>query len=176
MEYVTGDPIRELCADKSTFLPDRTLDEDVNALLRLQGGGKGVLTISQVATGEENGLTLRVYASEGAILWKQEDPNYLELYRYGEPRQTLTRGQGYLSESAQNCCRIPIGHPEGYLEAFATVYCGVVEAVRAYIEGSPLKTEEYDFPTVYDGVRGMLFITRAVESCNQGSTWVSMES
>ena len=75
LEYVTGDPIRELCADKSTFLPDRELDEDVNALLRLEGGGKGVLTISQVATGEENGLKLRVYAEKGAVLWKQEDPN-----------------------------------------------------------------------------------------------------
>lgn len=176
LEYVTGDPIRELCADKSTFLPDRELDEDVNVLLRFEGGGKGVLTISQVATGEENGLKLRVYASEGAILWEHENPNYLQLYRYGQPRQTLTRGQGYLSEAAQNCSRIPVGHPEGYLEAFATIYCGVVEAIRADIDGNPLKTEEYNFPTVYDGVRGMRFITRAVESCDRGSVWVSMGS
>ncbi|MDG2380418.1 MAG: Gfo/Idh/MocA family oxidoreductase [Pirellulaceae bacterium] len=175
LEYVTGDPISELCADKSTFLPDRQLDEDVNALLRFQGGGKGVLTISQVATGEENGLKLRVYGSKGAILWEQENPNYLQLYRYGEPRQTLTRGQAYLSDAAQDCCRIPVGHPEGYLEAFATIYCGVAEAIRAYLDGAPLKTEEYNFPTVYDGVRGMRFITRAVESCDQGSAWVSME-
>ena len=102
LEYVTGDPIVELCADRSTFLPDRKLDEDVNTLLRFKGGGKGVLTISQVATGEENGLTLRVYGSEGAILWAQENPNYLELYRYGEPRQTLTRGPG-----------LPLGRRQG---------------------------------------------------------------
>src|SRR5215831_20572877 len=89
LEYVTGDPITELCADRSTFLPDRTLDEDVNMLLRLKSGGKGVLSISQVATGEENGLTLRVYGSKGAILWEQENPNYLNVYRYGEPRQVL---------------------------------------------------------------------------------------
>jgi len=175
LEYVTGDPITELCADHSTFLPDRTLDEDVNVLLRFKNGGKGVLTISQVATGEENGLALRVYGSEGAVKWNQENPNYLELYRYGEPRQTLTRGQKYLSEPAMNCTRIPTGHPEGYLEAFATIYCGVVEAIRKFIDGEPLNTEEYDFPTVYDGLRGMKFITRAVESSRDGAKWVSME-
>ena len=174
LEYVTGDPIVELCADKSTFLPDRVLDEDVNALLRFKGGGKGVLSISQVATGEENGLTLRVYAEQGAVKWAQENPNYLELYRYGEPRQTLTRGQGYLSEAAAAGARIPTGHPEGYLEAFATIYVGVVEAIRQHIDGDPMETEAYDFPTVYDGLRGMQFIYKAVESCENGSTWVSM--
>lgn len=174
MEYVTGDPIASLCADKSTFLPDRRLDEDVNALLRFRGGGKGVLTISQVATGEENGLILRVYGSKGAIKWAQENPNYLDLYRYGEPRQTLTRGQGYLSDAAKACTRIPTGHPEGYLEAFATIYCGVVRAVRRHLDGQPLSTEEYEFPTVRDGLRGMQFIYKAVESCENGSTWVEM--
>jgi len=174
LEYVSGDPISELCADKSTFLPDRTLDEDVNALLRFKGGGKGVLTISQVATGEENGLTLRVYGSEGAIKWAQENPNYLELYRYGEPRQTLTRGQDYLSEAAADATRIPTGHPEGYLEAFANIYVGFAEALRRYLDGNPMKTEEYNFPTVYDGLRGMQFIYAAVESAENNSTWVSL--
>ena len=174
LEYVTGDPITELCADKSTFLPDRVLDEDVNALLRFKGGGKGVLSISQVATGEENGLTLRVYAEQGAVKWAQENPNYLELYRYGEPRQMLTRGQGYLADAAAAGTRIPTGHPEGYLEAFATIYVGVVEAIRRHIDGDPMETEAYDFPTVYDGLRGMQFIYKAVASCENGSTWVSM--
>jgi predicted dehydrogenase len=174
LEYVTGDPIAEVCADRSTFLPDRTLDEDVNALLRLKGGGKGVLTISQVATGEENGLKLRVYGSKGAILWAHEKPDYLELYRYGEPRQTLCRAQGYLSPAAANCTRLPPGHPEGYLEAFATIYCGVTKAIRAYIDGKPQRTEEYDFPTVYDGLRGMQFIHSAVESAKRDSVWVSL--
>ncbi len=175
LEYVTGDPIVELCADKSTFLPGRKLDEDVNVLLRFQGGGKGVLTISQVATGEENDLRLRVYASEGAIVWHQENPNELGLLRYGQPRQTLTRGHSeYLSEPANNCTRIPTGHPEGYLEAFATIYCGAAEAIRSHIEGRPLRTEEYNFPTVYDGLRGMRFIAKAVESCEKGSVWVRL--
>ena len=174
LEYVTGDLITELCADKSTFLPDRTLDEDVNALLRFRGGGKGVLSISQVATGEENGLILRVYASEGAIKWAHENPNYLEVYRYGEPRQILTRAQGYLSEPAASSTRIPPGHPEGYLEGFATIYVGVVEAIRRHIDGNPMNTRDYDFPTVHDGLRGMQFIYKTVESCNSRSTWVTM--
>jgi predicted dehydrogenase len=174
LEYVTQDPISELCADKSTFLPDRVLDEDVNALLRFQGGGKGVLFISQVATGEENGLTLRIYGSKGALKWAQENPNYLELYRYGEPRQTLTRGQGYLSDVAAAATRVPTGHPEGYLEAFGNIYVGVAEAIRRHIDSNPMKTEEYDFPTVHDGLRGMKFIYSAVESAENNSTWVPM--
>lgn len=174
LEYVTGDPITEMCADKSTFLPDRVLDEDVNALLRFKGGGKGVLSISQVATGEENGLILRVYGSEGAIRWVQENPNYLDLYKYGEPRQTLARGQGYMSEPAADCSRVPSGHPEGYLEAFATIYCGITEAIRCHLDGEPMKTEAYNFPTVYDGVRGMQFIHGAVASAADGASWVEM--
>jgi len=174
LEYITGDPITQLCADKSTFLPDRELDEDANVLLRFESGGKGILTISQIATGEENNLRIRVYASKGAILWEQENPNYLSVYRYGEPRQVLTRGSGYLSEVAQESARIPVGHPEGFYEAFANIYCGAVEAIRRYGEGKPMKTEEYSFPTVYDGLRGMEFICKAVESCAKGSVWVDL--
>jgi len=175
LEYVTGEKIETLCCDKSTFLPDRELDEDANVLLRMAGGGKGVLTVSQIATGEENNLRLRVYASKGAILWEQENPNYLKLYRHGEPRLTLTRAHGeYLSDAAADATRIPTGHPEGYLEAFANIYCGAVEAIRRHIDGKPMKPEEYNFPTVYDGLRGMRFIYAAVESAEKGSTWVEV--
>jgi predicted dehydrogenase len=174
LEYVTGDPVVELCADQSTFLPDRVLDEDVNMLLRFRGGGKGILAISQVATGEENGLRLRVYGSQGAVLWAQEEPNTLSVYRYGEPRQVLTRGQGYLSEPARACTRVPTGHPEGYLEAFATIYCGVVRAIRRHLDGQPLRPDEYDFPTVHDGLRGMRFIQQAVASSRRSAVWVPL--
>lgn len=174
LEYVTGDPVTQLCADKSTFLPDRVLDEDVNMLLRFKQGGKGVLAISQVATGEENGLTLRIYGSKGAILWAQENPNYMNVYRYGEPRQVLTRGQGYLADPAKACTRLPTGHPEGYFEAFATIYDGVVRAIRRHIDGQPLRTDQYDFPTVHDGLRGMRFIQQAVESSRRGAVWVAL--
>ena len=134
LEYITGEKVVELCCDKSTFLPDRKLDEDANILLRLEGGGKGVLVCSQIATGEENHLAIRVYASGGAILWDQENPNFMSVYRYNEPRQVLTRGnEEYLSEAAMRVTRVPWGHPEGYLEAFANIYCDFAEAVRAYI-------------------------------------------
>lgn len=174
LEYVTNDRVTEVCADRSTFLPNRELDEDMNILLRFRGGGKGVMTVSQVATGEENGLKLRAYASGGAILWEQENPNFLGVYKYGEPRQTLTRANGYLSEAAGKCTRVPTGHPEGYLEAFATIYNGVTSAIRAHIDGKPLSIDQYEFPTVQDGRRGMQFIAAAVQSCQNGSSWVSL--
>jgi predicted dehydrogenase len=175
VEYITGDPVVELCADKSTFLPGRTLDEDVNALLRFRGGGKGVLTVSQIATGEENALRVRVYASKGAIVWQQENPNYLELYRHGEPRQTLTRGRTeYLSSEAGAATRIPWGHPEGYLEAFANVYLGAIHAIRRHLDGERTSPLAYEFPSVHEGCRGVRFIHRAVESANAGGTWVKL--
>lgn len=174
LEYIINDRVIRICADKSTFLPDRELDEDVNVLLHLKGGGKGVLSVSQIATGEENNLWIRIYASKGAIIWRQENPNYLDVFRYGEPRQTMTRASGYMSIAAQNATRVPTGHPEGYLEAFATIYCGAVEAIRSHIDGNPMPTEDYNFPTVYDGLRGMQFIHKAVESSDKGAVWVDL--
>jgi predicted dehydrogenase len=176
VEYVTGDRVVAVCADMSTFLPDRQLDEDVNALLRFDGGGKGVLTVSQVATGEENALRLRAYASTGAILWSQENPNYMEVYRHGQPRETLTRGHAeYLSSAASGVTRIPTGHPEGYLEAFANIYGGAIDAIRRHVDGHPIRPSEYDFPTVHDGARGVRFIHKAVESARAGGIWVTLE-
>jgi predicted dehydrogenase len=175
VEYVTGDMVAEVCADTSTFLPDRRLDEDVNALLRLHGGGKGMLTVSQVATGEENGLRLRVYGSEGAVSWSQENPNYLQLNRHGKPRETLSRGRSeYLLPAAMHATRIPWGHPEGYLEAFANIYVGAIEAIRRHIDGNPMPAAKYDFPTVHDGVRGVRFIETAVESGRRGGAWMKL--
>ena len=173
VEYVTGDPVNGVSADMSTFLPDRKLDEDVNALLRFQGGGKGVLTVSQVATGEENALRLRVYASKGAILWSQENPNYMEVYRHGQPRETLSRGRSeYLDAAAMAVTRTPWGHPEGYLEAFANIYAGAIDAIRRHIDGDPMSSSNYDFPTVHDGVRGVRFIYASVESSRNGGAWM----
>ena len=175
LEFVTGDRIVELCADRTTFLPDRKLEEDANLMIRLQSGARGMLTVSQIATGEENNLRLRVYGSEAALLWDQENPNYLGVYRYGQPRQIVTRGHGeYLSPAATTSTRLPAGHPEGYIEAFATIYCGFVLAVRRHIEERPLAISEYDFPSVYDGLRGLEFTYKSVESCDQGSVWVSL--
>jgi len=175
VEFVTGDPVSDVCADLTTFLPDRTLDEDVNALLRLKGGGRGVLTVSQVATGEENALRLRVYGSKGAVVWSQENPNYMEIYRHGKPRETLSRGRSeYLAPAAMAVTRTPWGHPEGYLEAFANIYGGAIHAIRRHVDGTPMPPSEYDFPTVHDGVRGLKFIYTAVESARKGGVWTRL--
>ena len=174
LEYVIGPEVAAVCADKSTFLPGRVLDEDVNLLLRLRNGGKGSMTVSQIATGEENALTLRIYTDKGAIKWAQENPNYLEVYRYGEERRVLTRASGYLSPAAAAATRVPVGHPEGYLEAFATIYDGFVRAVRAYLDGRPIALADYDFPNVRDGLRGMEFINAAVRSANADARWVTL--
>jgi predicted dehydrogenase len=116
-----------------------------------------------------------VYASKGAILWQQENPNYMEVYRHGEPRQTLTRGRTeYLSPDAMAVTRIPWGHPEGYLEAFANVYAGAIHAIRCHLDGAPLSPLAYDFPSAHDGCRGVTFIHRAVESANAGGVWVKL--
>lgn len=177
LEYVTGDPIVELCADTSTFLPDRELDEDANVLLRFRGGGKGTLTISQIATGEENNLSLRVYGSQGAVLWRQEIPDSLQIYRYGKPREVISRGRReYLSGAATANTRIPKGHPEGYLEAFANIYRGAIADIRAHIDGRPAPADGLDYPLVSDGLRGMQFIYAAVQSAQNGSTWVALDS
>jgi predicted dehydrogenase len=175
LEYITGERITELCADTSTFLPDRVLDEDANILVRLAGGGKGIIAVSQIATGEENALRIKAYASEGAVVWDQENPNYMGVYRYGKPRETWTRNASYVSQDSSSVCRVPPGHPEGYLEAFANVYTGFVAAIRRSIDGEPMREAEYTFPTVRDGLRGMLFIEKAVESAKAGSTWLKLE-
>ncbi len=173
LEYITGEKISAVCADKSTFLPDRELDEDVNMLIRLGNGGKGVITVSQVATGEENNFRIRIYAEYGAVLWEQENPNYLSVYAYNQPRQTLTRGhKEYLSPEATACTRVPTGHPEGYLEAFATIYDDIIVAIRHHLDGDPLPIDAYAFPSVYDGVRGAELIDRIIESCRRGSVWI----
>lgn len=176
LEFVIGPEVAEICADKSTFLPGRRLDEDANILLRLQGGGKGILTISQVATGEENALSLRIYAEHGAVKWSQENPNYLELFTYGQERRTLTRGSSYLSRTASQVTRVPPGHPEGYLEAFATLYRDFADAVHAHLSGKPLPIADYPFPNVYDGLRGMEFIESAVASASAGASWVNLRA
>lgn len=176
LEYVTGDKVVELCADTSTFLPNRTLDEDVNILVRLKGGGKGIITASQIAIGEENGLTLRVYGEKAGLTWHQEESNSMKVAPFGEPPRIYTRNQGYLSEEGARVGRTPPGHPEGYLEAFGNIYLDAIDAIRAHIDGSPTKTEQYRFPTVHDGVRGLEFIEKSVESAKKGGVWLKMES
>ncbi len=175
VEYVTGERITHVAADMHAFAPGRRLDDDSNLLLRLTHGGGGSLVVSQCAIGEENGFRMRVFAQKGSVLWEQENPNYLKVYRYGEPRHTLTRANDkYMSDVSRAYCRLPKGHPEGFIPAFANVYQDVIRAVRAYLDGKPMKAAEYRFPTVYDGLRGMQFISASLKSAKAGAKWTKV--
>ena len=174
LEWVTGERVTELCADSTIFLPDRVLEEDSNMLIRLSDGGKGTLVVSQVATGEENALRLRLYAENGAFKWDQEHPNFLGFARFGEPSRTLTRASDYMTAVSKASARLPTGHPEGYLEAFANIYRDAAAIIRRHRQGAPIPLDQYAVPTVYDGLRGMQFVNAAVESAQNGSIWVKL--
>ena len=171
LEFVTGRNISALCADLSSFVPGRVLDDDANMLLRLEGGGKGTLVCSQVACGEENNLNLRVYGSVAGLEWHQQEPNTL-LYKPADaPWQVLRTAHAYLGAAARAATRTPAGHPEGYLEAFAVIYRDFIADVRRVQGGEPALG---GYPSVGDGLRGMRFIARAVESSRLGAQWVEL--
>lgn len=169
--YVTGLEIKELCADLTTFVPGRKLDDDGSILLRYQGGAKGILHASQICVGEENALSLRVYGEKLGLEWRQENPNELIVKHPDRPREIWTRGNGYLSASAKAGTRIPAGHPEGYLEAFGNIYREAFRAIAAEVRGSAQPTD-LDFPTIDDGVAGMIFIETVVKSSALGAKWL----
>jgi predicted dehydrogenase len=168
--YITGLQIDELCADFTTFVPGRRLEDDGNLLLRYQGGAKGVLYASQISVGEENDLCIRVYGTKASLEWHQEHPNELVVKYPDAPRKTYRRGNSYLSETAKRFTRLPSGHPEAFIEAFANIYLEAARAIEAAKEGKPIPAD-IDYPTVEDGVLGMAFIATAVASANNGSTW-----
>ncbi len=166
--YITGLHIEELCAEFTSFLPGRKLEDDANLLLRYRGGAKGVLHCSQISCGEENNLNIRVYGTKGALAWQQEHPNELKFVPKGEPAQILRRGNGYVSAAAKKSTRLPFGHPEAFIEAFANIYLEAVAAIRARSAG---RKSAFDFPTVDDGVEGMAFIETAVKSAQSNGKW-----
>ena len=171
--FVTGLTLDSLLADLTSFVKGRKLDDNDALLLRWKGGAKGMLWASQVAVGNENGLTLRVYGTKGGISWRQEDPNYLWFAPFGQPPRRLTRGGHGAGAAAGRMTRVPSGHPEGYLEGFANIYTEVARAIRAARDGSPLDPAVV-FPTVEDGLKGMEFIEAAVKSSAKGGVWVKV--
>ena len=168
--YVTGLEVEELYADLTTFVEGRELDDDASLLLRWSDGARGTLIASQIAYGEENGLTLRVYGTEGSIAWRQEEPETLML-KIDNMTTISRRGTAELSEMAQHCSRLPPGHPEGFIEGFANLYQNAVRTIEARKAGGHPTTADLDFPTVWDGARGVHFIERALESTRLGG-WV----
>jgi predicted dehydrogenase len=171
--FVTGLEVESLCAELSTFVAGRKLDDNAQLMLRFKGGAKGSIWASQVAAGCENGLQLRVFGDKGGIAWRQENPNELIFSPLGEPARRLTRGGTGTGEAAARLTRIPAGHPEGYIEGFANIYGEIAAAIRAARDGSPLDANVI-FPTGIDGESGVAFIEAAVRSSQAGAAWVKM--
>jgi len=169
--YITGLEMTEICADLTTFVPGRLLDDDASVLLHYSNGARGVLWASQVCPGEENNLRIRVYGTEGALEWHQEHPNYLYFRPSSGPEQVYKRGNDYICEAAQRATRLPSGHPEAFIEAFANVYVNAMDTMRAKIRGREPTELELDFPTVYDGAKGVFFIEKVVESAQSDRKW-----
>ena len=174
LSTVTGLTIDSLCADLTAFIPGRRLDDDGSVLLRFTSGARGVLMASQVETGCENDIRLRVFGSLGSLDWRQEDPNQLVHSPVDGPRRTLTRGSPWLSLSAKNATRLPPGHPEAFIEAFANIYLGVAADIRARQAGTVADPLLADYPTLADGARGVRFIEKVLASAASDSKWTAM--
>lgn len=172
-EYISGLKITELCADISTFVSGRLLDDDGNVLLHFENGAKGILHASQISAGEENNLNIRVYGEKGGLEWRQMEPNTLLAKWLDKPMQVYRTGGASLYPEAQAHTRIPAGHPEGYLEAFANIYRNFAICIRARMDGKTPDPVYTDYPTVQDGVRGMQFIERVIGSGKSAKKWVA---
>jgi predicted dehydrogenase len=171
---VTALRLESICADLTAFVPGRAVDDDASILLRFAGGARGVLVASQVNTGLENGFRLRVSGTLGTIEWWQEDPNRLTHFPLDGPLRVLTRGAPWLHASALRASRIPPGHPEGFIEAFANVYRGVAAAVRAHAAGQTADPLDADFPGVEEGARGVRFIGAVLASARSEQKWTAV--
>jgi predicted dehydrogenase len=172
--FVTKLKCEQVAADVSIFVPGRRLDDNVQVLLRFEGGARGMLWASQVATGNENNLRLRVYGDKAGLEWGQENPNYLRFTKYGNPPETISRAGAGATASAKHASRIPAGHPEGYLEAFAQLYTDLAEQIEARNEGRAPSAASLLVPSVGDGVAGVRFIDGVLESSRQNSAWVKI--
>lgn len=174
VSYTTGLRIKTLCARLDTFVEGRVLDDNATIMLEYEGGAKGLYWSSQIAVGYDNGLRLRIFGTKGSIEWSQENPNYFSLSRLGQPAQTWSRGRDGFHSHAQAYSRIPSGHPEGYFEAFANIYKTFILALEKIKAGIRPSAGELDFPGAEQGVDGVAFIDKCVESSKAGALWVRM--
>ncbi|GAA5501890.1 hypothetical protein Dxin01_01629 [Deinococcus xinjiangensis] len=172
LSFVTGLEIESLCADLTSFVDGRQVDDDANVLLRFKGGAKGVLTCSQIEVGRENDLRLAIFGTQGSLSWRQEEPNVLIFDPLDAPRQMLTRGSPWLSQEAQDFTRLPAGHPEAFIEGFANIYREVARHIVALGKG---ERPEPNFPTILDGVRGVEFVETALNSARSDSKWLKFD-
>ncbi len=172
--YMTGLEIDSLCARLDRFGPDRPLDDNATIMVNYKGGARGVYWSSQIAAGHDNALRLRIYGTKGAVEWFQETPNTARVSYLDRPTGTISRGRDPMSARAQSLSRLPSGHPEGYFECFANVYSTFISALAKKLRGEPPAGDDLDFPGVDDGVRGVRYIERCVESSAKGAIWIEM--
>jgi predicted dehydrogenase len=172
--YVTGLEIETLCADVTAFIETNPLEDDVSVLLRFKGGARGVLMATQISTGEENGLNLKVYGTKAGLYWLQENPNYLDLKDPSGFVKRYSKGNPVLCDEARAAGRLPFGHPDGFIEAFANIYLEAYKSIRAFEQGK--KPKLHDHPTVDDGVTGNAFIESVLDSAKSDVKWVGMRS
>jgi predicted dehydrogenase len=171
--FVTGLTLDSLAADLDSFVEGRRVDDNAHVMLRFAGGAKGMLWCSQVAPGNENSLKLRVFGTKGGLEWAQEDPNRLWFTPFGQEKRLITRGGAGAGAAAARVTRIPGGHPEGYLEAFATIYTEAAHAIEAKRNGKSVD-KSVVYPTVDDGVNGVAFIEACVASSRKNAAWVKL--
>lgn len=171
-EYITGLKIKSLCADLNIMVSGRKLDDDCNVLLRFENGANGILMASQIATGEENNLAIKIYGTKASLEWRQMQPNSLTVRSNEKPTQILRTAGAGLYEIAEKAHRLPAGHPEGYLEAFANIYKEVADCILGLKNGRAIN--DYDFPKIDDGLRGMEFIYKVVESSSSDQKWLDL--
>ena len=174
-EYVSGLQVTKLCADINTVVEGRKLDDDGAALLKFNNGASGVLIASQVAAGDENNIKVRVYGEKGGLEWQQDNANTLLLKWLDKPAEILRTGAGYLSSYAMHNARVPAGHPEGYLEAFANLYRNFALSIKADIAGKPAEKEWLDYPGIEDGIRGMAFVENVIASGKSDAKWTNFK-
>ena len=165
LEYVTNLKVSKLLSDLNYLYEDNNMDVDGTILVHLENGSKGVIRVSQIATGEENNFIVNIYGEKGGLKWEQENPNYLHYLTENSPYQILKRGNEYNSDFSQDGIKVPSGHPEGIFDAMGNIYRGVAKAINGG------KSFEGEYPKLSDGVRGMLFIEKAVASNNNNNSW-----
>ena len=171
--FVSGLTLDSLAADLQSFVPGRRVDDNAHVMLRYTSGARGMLWCSQVASGQENGLRLRIFGTKAGIEWEQENPNYLYVAPLGKPKYRLTRNGPGTGEAAARMSRIPSGHPEGYLEGFANIYAEAAHAIIARRDGSPLDAA-VTFPGLKEGLEGVAFVDACVRSSKRNGAWVNL--
>ena len=172
--FITGLEVESLAADIQAFVPGRLVDDNAHVMLRFHGGARGMLWSSQVAPGNENALRIRVYGETGGLEWAQEDPNYLWYTPFSEPKRLITRNGAGSDDASSRISRIPPGHPEGYLEGFANIYSEAAAAIIASRRGKK-PVESVIYPTVYDGLKGVQFVSACVTSSKRNAAWVRLK-